>query len=322
MVLPEEKFAIGLDLGQTAIKCGIVGPDGSIKEAWQQENLAFFQPKVTIGLLTSAIQKALELASRQKIAISGIGISSTLDVDPESGIIRFRNSEILRDWQNFSISQFFQEEFGISTIVENDGIAAAWGEYLAGAGQGSGSMVGLTLGTGIGGGVILDGLRLGSSLGSGAYFGHMSIDINGPECPNCPQRGCWELFVSGKAFERQARERLALGAFSSLPSKNPTGKDIILAAQSGDELSKALVYQAACYLGVGLVNLANIFNPERIVIGGGLLHAGSMLLQPAIEYFNNHRMLLRPNVDILIARLGIYSGMVGAALLSLDKPAK
>ena len=139
--------------------------------------------------------------------VAGIGLSSTVDVDPVAGRFKFASYAHLEQWSGFAIREYLATTHGLPAWVENDGVAAAWGEYCAGAGRGFGSMVQVMLGTGIGGGAILDGQRLPGSVGTGAYFGHMSIAVDGLCCV-CGQRGCWEMYASGVALERRAAEAL------------------------------------------------------------------------------------------------------------------
>ncbi len=187
-----------------------------------------------------------------------------------------------------------------------------------GAGRGYESLVMVTLGSGVGGGVVLEGERLPDTLGRAAYFGHLCIDQNGLDCP-CGRRGCWEMYVSATALEQRAAEAVAAAWRSTRLEKRPTARQIVAAAQEGDDLAIRLLREHAAYLAVGLTDLANLFAPPLIVIGGGLSLAGELLLAPARQQMNAQRLPIRTEIIVLPSQLPFEAGLLGAALLSLER---
>lgn len=320
----EASYTIGLDLGGTTIKGGLVRGDGRVMHAVQTASDLHRTPARVLAQLEQLVGQLAAEARLQEITPSGIGLSSTIDVDPVAGRFKFANYAYLKPWVDFPIVAWLEERFVLPACVENDGIAAAWGEYRAGAGRGYASMLQVTLGTGIGGGAVLDGQRLPGSLGSGAAFGHMCVDVNGPPCV-CGHQGCWELYASGAALEQAATRAVAAASVTGQPSRlgpHPTGAEVTAAARAGDPLAQRVLAATGRYLGVGLVNLANLFNPEVIVLSGGLIQAGDYLLEPARAWLESKRLRLRPVVEVYQAQLGAHSGVVGAALLCNEMGSK
>ena len=207
----------------------------------------------------------------------------------------------------------------------NDANMAALGEHYFGAGRGVRHLIYITMGTGVGGGIILGGKLYGGACGAAGEIGHTTIDVNGPRC-NCGNLGCWEVLGSGTALAREARQRMEAGAPTSILEEaggdlsKVTAQTVSVAAQQGDPLALELVGQVSYYLGVGLVNLVNIFNPELILIGGGLAQMGDMLLQPAREMVRERAFQIAYEaVRIDLAQLGDDAGALGAVALMLQE---
>jgi glucokinase len=312
-------MVVGLDLGQTSIKGGLVSRSGELVLTHQAASQIHVHPDAWFDNVVRAALELCRLADTRGLTLLGVGLSSTIDVDAASGQIRSVNYSALKPWLGFDIASALQERLGLPTLVENDGIAATWGEYRAGAGRGARSMLNVTLGTGIGGGAVLDGQHLPDSVGSGAYFGHITIDFEGLPCP-CGMRGCWELYASGTALERRAAQAVASAPPGTTQLEpDPGAKAVVGAALAGDGLARSLIDEHARYLAYGLVSLLNLFNPEVVVIGGGLAQAGDLLLEPTRALVDRLRIPLRKSVPIKAAELGAYSGVVGAGLLILDQ---
>lgn len=310
---------IGLDLGQTSIKGGLVSPSGALILTHQAPSEIHVRPEAWFENVVHVALALRERAEGQGFVPLGVGLSSTIDVDTATGCIRSVNYATLERWLGFNVAEALRERLRLPALVENDGIAATWGEYRAGAGQGAHSMLNITLGTGIGGGAVLDGQRLPGSVGSGAYFGHMTIDYEGLPCP-CGMRGCWELYASATALERRAAQAVASAPPDATMLKpNPDARAVVEAAAAGDPLARGLLDEHARYLAYGLVSLLNLFNPEVVVIGGGLAQAGEVLLKPVRALVDQWRIPLRKVVPIKVAELGAYSGVVGASLLAFDQ---
>jgi glucokinase len=311
-------FAIGLDLGQTSYKTGVINSEGEVFLQDEEKNNLFSQPESAFSNIFQILNSIQKDASKRGMVISAIGISSTLDVDHQSGKFRFINLDNFNIFSDVSIREIIQSKLKLPVIIENDGISAAWGEFRAGAAKGYKNLISITLGTGIGGGVILNGQLMPESVGSSSYFGHMCIDINGQKDNHCPNYGCWELYVSGSALELRAREIIKQGTVKTILSNETNGRLIIAAAKKGDQFAIKLLKDQGFFLGVGLVNLLNIFNPEMVVIGGGLSNAGELILQPACEVIEKRRMPLRNEVKVVLSTLGKNSGLIGAGLMALE----
>ena len=231
----------------------------------------------------------------------------------------------LPDWTDVPLRNIVEELFGIDTFVLNDASSAALGEQRHGAGQGVKNLVLLTLGTGIGGGIIINGeLYLGARGGAGE-IGHMTVEENGPIC-GCGNTGCLEMLASGRAVAREATSRISQGEKSLLTEivgvkvEDITAELVGDAAGKGDVLAQEVLSRASHYLGVGLVNMVNIFNPEMIVLGGGMAELGSLFIDPAREIAMARPFSISARaVKIVTARLGNEAGVYGAAVYTIER---
>jgi glucokinase len=217
-----------------------------------------------------------------------------------------------------------KQKYVVKTLLLNDASAAALGEHRFGAGRGVSNLILLTIGTGIGGGIISDGRLYQGTSGNAGEIGHMTVDVNGKRC-TCGNVGCLETLVSGTALAEAARRRINQGEESSLhgPASGRvtdiTAEDIGAAAAGGDALARDVIAGAAAYLGVGLVNVVNIFNPEMIIIGGGLAKLGDLLLEPARKMVKERSFPMAAGaVRIVTARLGDDAGVCGAAVFAIE----
>jgi glucokinase len=215
-----------------------------------------------------------------------------------------------------------EPRIGLPLTVENDANAAAWGEFRFGAGSEVNHLVFVTLGTGIGGGVITHGVLLRGAQGSGGELGHVTIQATGPRCA-CGNRGCLEALASGTAIQRRAREVASERPDSPLGrlavKRKVLGEDVTELARAGDEAALSVLDEAGRWLGIGLAGFVNIFNPEVIAVGGGVMEAGELILEAAREAV---RLRARPPsrdiVKVQEASLGPESGVLGAAALARD----
>jgi len=208
----------------------------------------------------------------------------------------------------------------LPAFLENDANVAALGEQWRGAGQGSANMVMVTIGTGIGGGIVLDGRLYTGANGAAGELGHAVIEPGGPQC-SCGRRGCLETLTSATAMVRMAREAMDRGVKTELSKEeNLEARDIIMAARAGDRLALEIVEKAAYYLGIGLGNIINILNPDTIVIGGGVSRAGELLFEPLCRAARENCLESAGSiVRIVPAQLGNDAGFVGAAKLVLQE---
>jgi glucokinase len=310
-------YIIGIDLGGTRLKGGVVTSDGRLVFEIQTASELHTQPEGIVDRLVELIQSLQAEARSRDMPLVGVGLASTLDVDPERGRFLPVHYPHLARWNDFPIARHLAEQCGLAVSVENDGIAAAWGEYRIGAGLGTKSLLLVSLGTGIGGGAILEGQRLRDSLGSAACFGHMVINFDGPLCP-CGRSGCWEMYASATALQQRAAQSIASNLVATILPSEPSGQDLVEAARRGDSLANELLAEAGAYLGIGLTNLANLFNPGVIAVGGGLALAGELILEPARSILKTQQLPLKGSLELVPAHNPLHAGLLGAALLAWE----
>jgi len=319
-------LVLGVDLGGTKILTAVVSAHGEILSRDHSVTPAAEGAPAIVQAILESAERALEQAGIQKSALQAIGIGAPGISNPDTGVLF--TSPNLPGIRDFAIRDAIAAELGTSTFVINDANAAALGEYHFGAGRGARHFVYITVSTGIGGGIIIDGEIYSGATGIAGEVGHMTIDDNGPPC-HCGNRGCWETLASGTALAREARRRITEGASTSIPDyvegnvDKVTAREIHAAAEQGDGLAKELIRQTGYYLGVGLANLINIFNPELIIIGGGLSNIGDMLLAPAIKTAGERSFRKAfEAVRLVPAELGGNSGVLGAAAYAIRKMGK
>lgn len=316
--MPEklEKMIVGVDLGGSKINAILSDSSGNIEARDLRDTLSHEGPDAVIKRIIESIK---QVASRADIAGIGIGAAGACDI--ATGVITL--SPNLPGWHDIPLKDAIQREFNLPVYLENDATLAALGEHSFGGGVGIDNLVSVSVGTGIGGGIIIDGQPYRGTSGSAGELGHMTIDINGPRCP-CGNTGCWETFASGTALAREAVKRIEAGARTSILNfadgdlEKVSAQRVFLAAQEGDHLAKELISRTGYYLGVGLVNLVNIFNPQLILIGGGLSRMGRLLLDPAVEVVRKHAFELAVRaVRIELSPLENDSTALGAVALVL-----
>ncbi|NIU59247.1 MAG: ROK family protein, partial [Phycisphaerae bacterium] len=270
--------------------------------------------------ILSMIDHLLGLRNLNPSQLNSISIAAAGAIDAEKGLVT--SSPNLPGWCDIPLRDMVGEKYGVNTFLLNDTTAAVLGEHHFGAGKGVNNLVMLTVGTGIGGGIIINGKLYSGPSGSAGEIGHMTIDVNGPKC-SCGNIGCLERLVSGKAVAEEAIRRLSQGEKSSLTEivggkiKSITAEKVSLAAQNGDSLALEVVLKAATYLGIGMVNLVNIFNPEMIIIGGSLARVGDLLLEPARRVVRERAFQLSARlVRIVPAQLGDDAAVIGATIFA------
>jgi len=306
--------AIGVDLGGTKMLLGVL--DGDSKTVWEsREGSAGEGESELVELLVRELEEAR--AERPGVEAIGMGIPAT--IDHEKGVaVAAVNLPI----EDLPIRDIVVERTGLPTFVDNDANVAALAEHLFGAARGAENAVMLTIGTGIGGGLILGGEIYRGSSGAGAELGHVAIEIDGPRCQgNCPNRGCIETLASGTAIGREGRAAAEGAPDSALAKllaegKEIDGKAVTVAAQAGDETAIGVFDLVGSRLGVALASFANIFEPETIVIGGGVIAAGDLLLDPARRELEARALRPMNRTPVVAAELGEDAGMIGAAALA------
>jgi glucokinase len=308
--------AVGVDVGGTKLAAGLVAADGSVLDRVRHDTPR--DDPVAIADLVAAV--TADLRGRHGLADvpTGIGAAGLID---RKGVVKYSPNLPLTD---FPLGKELAGLIPGTITVDNDANVAAWGEYRIGAARSArDSMLMLTVGTGVGGGVVLADHLVRGAHGMAGELGHIAVLEGGPLCP-CGARGCLESLSSGTAIARAAREalqegRIGAGPLAALRPDQVTGKAVTVAAHAGDEEAIAILAVAGRWLGVGIASLVAAFDPEVVVLGGGAMQAGALLLEPARAGAQD-RLLGRGYRDlppIVAAGLGDDAGIVGAALLAL-----
>jgi glucokinase len=316
----QNKPVVAVDIGGTKIMTALFGADGNMQAKDVRPTLVAEGVDAVVERLYAAIRDILKKNGVTLSQIQAISVACAGGIDTAKGIV-VTPSPNLPDWSGLRLAEIIREKTGVITCILNDASAAALGEQRCGAGKGVRDLVLFTLGTGIGGGIIIDNkLYLGADGGAGE-LGHMTVEAGGLKC-GCGNTGCLEMYASGRAVAADAAARLRKGEKSSLAENagKLTAEVVGRAAQQGDKLARDVIARAAFYLGVGMVNIANIFNPEMIVIGGGLAGLGEMLIAPGRKMVAERAFSISSrNVKIVKAKLGNEAGVYGAAALAFAK---
>ncbi|MER6101045.1 ROK family glucokinase [Streptomyces sp. NPDC001832] len=308
-------LTIGVDIGGTKIAAGVVDEEGQI--------LSMFKVSTppTAEAIVDAIATAVSGASEGH-QIDAVGIGAAGYVDDKRATVLFAPNI---DWRHEPLKDKVEQRVGLPVVVENDANAAAWGEYRFGAGQGHDDVICITLGTGLGGGVIIGNKLRRGRFGVAAEFGHIRVVPDGLLC-GCGSQGCWEQYASGRALVRYAKQRANATPSSAailLSLGDGTvdgieGKHISAAARQGDAVAIDSFRELARWAGAGLADLASLFDPSAFIIGGGVSDEGELVLEPIRKSFR--RWLIggewRPHAQVLAAQLGGKAGLVGAADLA------
>lgn len=307
---------IGLDIGGTNINGGVIDGDGAILARGRRDTPAHDAS----AIVQEATNLIRELSVGHKIDAVGVACAAYIN---RSGSLVFFSPNLA--WRDEPLKQRLGSAVDLPVMIENDANAAAWGEFRFGAALDANDVVMLTVGTGFGGGVVVDGVLMRGAFGVAAELGHMRVVPDGRRC-GCGNRGCWEQYASGSALVREARELVASGSphaarLSDLCAGDPAalrGPDVTRAATEGDPAAVELLADLGTWIGEGAASVAAILDPELIVLGGGVSDAGSLLLEPARAAFR--RQLTgrgyRPEARFALARLGNDAGMIGAADLA------
>jgi len=309
---------IGIDLGGTKLLGGVVDEQLEVHDRVH---------RLVEGLSESALVEAIVACATELLEqhpdVRAVGFGIPCLLDQRSGHAVMCVNLPLAD---IPFRDVMSERLGVPVYIDNDANVATLVEQRFGAARGANHVVGLTIGTGIGGGLILNGRVYRGHSGSGAELGHMVIDENGPRCQgNCPNHGCLESVASGVAIGREGKVAAEEDPDSDLAraaaaGQEITGELVTQLALGGDEVSRMVLGHIGRQLGIGFANFVNVFNPEVIVVGGGAMAAGDLLLDPAREEMRARG--LRPNreqVRIVPARFGPEAGMLGAGVLALDE---
>lgn len=284
--VPEGDWVVGVDIGGTNLNVGVVPFEGGLPTAVRSERTevirgAKFIVDRVVRMIEESIREVMDEKGVARDAFAGVGIGSPGPLDRKTGTVI--NTPNL-GWRNFPLRDLIQNAVGLPATLDNDANAATYGEWWMGAGRGVDTLVGVTLGTGIGGGIVLNGELYHGANDAAAEIGHMTIDSTGRKC-NCGNYGCLEAYASGQAIAARAIEDLDSGVGSILPElagevQNITAETVFEAVVQGDPYATEVMHDTAKFLGVGLANVINILNPEVLVISGGVTRAGDHLFVP------------------------------------------
>jgi glucokinase len=312
-------WIVGVDIGGTNLNVGVVPFDGGMPVALRSQPTdthrgAKFIVDRVVKMIREAIQEVMEQEGCGKETIAGVGIGSPGPLDRKTGTVI---STPNLGWRNFPLRDLIQNAIGLPATLDNDANAATYGEWWLGAGRNVDTIVGVTLGTGIGGGIVLNGELYHGAADAAAEIGHMTIDSTGRKC-KCGNYGCLEAYASGPAIAARAIEGLEAGVPSLLLElagdvNNTTAETVFEAVVQGDPYATEVMHDTAKFLGVGLANIINILNPEVLVISGGVTRAGDHLFEPLrAEVRRRAFKVAEQACRIVPSGLGGTAGVVGA----------
>lgn len=309
---------MGIDIGGTNIRAGVVDLTGAIVGVGRRSSRASDGFEATIGQAASAAEEAMAEAGVNPgdLAAAGAGLPG---IHRSREGITLWNPNFADGWRNRKVAEAIREALGLPVFIGNDVNVACLGECEFGAGRGVDNVIMITLGTGIGGAIVVDGkLVLGATEGAGE-IGHTIIEPDGPECC-CGSRGCFEVLAAKRAIINRALAKLDQGRESALRAfavDEITPASIVEAAKDGDELANEVVEETAYYIGLGLTNAVNLLNPEMIIIGGGIAQAGDILFEPIRRVVTERALPYSAGAcRIVPAQLGDDAGVIGGAVLA------
>lgn len=311
----EKKYVVGVDLGGTKIYTALVDLEGNIIKEKTVETLAQEGEKAVLGRLIETISYVID--GTDKSLIKSIGIGSPGPLDVKNGII-IESANL--PFKNFEIVKNIRETYDLPTYLDNDANVATLGEFMFGAGKGTENMVFITASTGIGGGAVLNGKLFRGATGNALEIGHMTVSTEGPRC-GCGNLGCAEALGSGTAIGKRAKEAVLSNVTTSLKNyDNVTSKEVFKEAANGDRVAKNILKTSLTYLGIAVANTITNFDPEKVVIGGGVVNGGDIVIDTIRNVVEERCMAaFVENCAIEKAVLGGKAGVLGAAALAITE---
>lgn len=312
-------YKLGIDLGGTNIVAGVVDENYNIIATGELKTNAPRPAVEIIDDMVKAVNMAVENAGLKLSDIDSMGVGTPGAIDSENGIVCYANN---LDFYNVPMAKMLKERTGVDFYIENDANAAAYGEFVAGAGKGTNNFIAITLGTGVGGGIIINKKIYSGSNSAGGELGHTVISIGGEMC-TCGRQGCWEAYASATALIRQTKQAMirypksVMWELCDNDINKVNGKTAFDAMRKGDEAGKMVVDKYIEYIAVGVSNNIIIFQPEVLCIGGGISKEGDTLINPIKAYFEgeNYARNIDKKTEIKVAALGNDAGIIGAAYL-------
>jgi glucokinase len=321
--LRRKGVVLGLDVGGTKLAAGVVGPDGEVFSFLVTPTLVQEGVDAVLGRLFDLGHKAIDEAGPAGAHVAAVGIGCGGPLDSDTGVLLAPPH--LPGWIDVPVTRLTEARYGLPTVLDNDATAAAVGEHRYGAGRGTRNMIYLTVSTGVGGGAVLDGRTYRGAAGNGGEFGHVTVDGHGRPCRGCGRTGCLEAYASGTSIAERALEAVAeaeaAGRPTSLARCSPiTAEDVSREAAAGDEVATRVWVATTQALACGVTSLVNLFEPELVVLGGGVVRAGEQLLAPVRRIVREQAMGPAARVArVVAAATGDRVGVVGAAAVARER---
>ena len=312
-------FRLGIDLGGTNIVAGVVDEQYRVVATAETKTNIPRPAEEILDDMAAVAREAVEKAGITLQEVEAMGVGTPGAIDPINGVVCYSNN---LDFYDVPMAQMLKDRLGVEFFIENDANAAAYGEYIAGAGKGTNHFIAVTLGTGVGGGVIIGGKIYSGSNFAGAELGHVVINMDGEIC-TCGRQGCWEAYASATALIRQSKQAMIrypktkMWELCGNRIANVSGKTAFDAMRAGDDVGRRVVERYIEYVAIGISNCINIFQPDMLCVGGGISKEGKGLIDPVKAYVegeNYARHIARKTV-ITTAALGNNAGIIGAAYL-------
>ena len=307
---------IGVDVGGTNVKIALVSDKGKIIYSNSIPTRAEMGYEHTINSMKDAIRDLLKETKMKPTDIEGMGFGFPGQIDCKKGIVRLAPN--IPGWIDIPIAKIMESEFEIPTRVDNDVRTATLGELNYGAGVGCENLVCITVGTGIGSGLVINGKLVRGANNAAGEIGHIKLNMDGGPLCGCGDRGCLEAYASGPSIVAMAEEYIRGGKstkYRELANPDITPYIVAVAAKEGDPVARQIFRIMGEYIGKGLTSVVNLLNPEKIIIGGGVAEAGDILLDPIKETIQKRAMTIQREVEIVPAQLGNTAGVIGASLL-------
>lgn len=311
---------IGIDVGGTNVKIALVDDNGKIIYSNSVPTYAKMGYEYTVNNIKQAIKDLMKETNTTPSDIEGIGFDFPGQVDCKTGVVKLAPN--IPGWVNVPIAQMIENEFHIPTRIDNDVRCAALGELKFGAGRGCENFICITVGTGIGSGIVINGKVVRGATNAAGELGHIKLQMNGGPICGCGDTGCLEAFASGPAIVAMAQEYIKgekstkFREMAAVEGGEITPYMVAKAAEEGDPVAKRIFEIVGEYIGIGLTSVINLLNPERVIIGGGVAESGELLLGPIRKTIKERAMVVAGNaVEIVPAQLGNSAGVIGASML-------
>ena len=313
-----KKYRIGVDVGGTNVKIALVDFDGKIIYSNTVPTRAEMGYEAGVNNIKQAIKELMQETSANAKTIEAIGFGLPGQIDYKEGLVK--NLPNIPGWVNIPLAKIMEEEFSIPTRLDNDVRCAALGELNFGAGKGCENLICITVGTGIGSGIVLNGKLVRGAANAAGEIGHIKMQMTGGPLCGCGDYGCFEAYASGPAIVTMAKEYISGGKSAKYKEMAPDGIItpylVAQAALQGDAVSIQIFKQMGKIIGTGLASVVNLLNPQKIIIGGGVADAGDILLEPIRQTILDRAMPIQgQSVEVVPAQLANSAGVIGASLL-------